>query len=150
MRKLIILSLLISACSSNGLKQVGLESWNGEWISEEGEDSFLETWKSIDANEMAGYGAMLHSGDTIFSERIQLIKEKEDIYYVVTIKENSNLPVRFKLTSSSANQWIFENSEHDFPTRITYELTAENKLRATIEGSEQTADQNFTLYFKRK
>ena len=42
-------------------------------------------------------------------------------------------PTRFKLVSSSANTAVFENPQHDFPTRIEYRRRG-LALMATISG----------------
>jgi hypothetical protein len=149
MKYLWIVLGFFTACSSDGLEQKGFQQWSGQWRTTGTEEFFVETWKSVHENEMSGYGAMLISGDTVFSEKIQLIKEKEEIYYIVTSKDNNEYPIRFKLTNSTPGKWVFENPAHDFPTRITYILKKEDTLIATVEGSEKTAHQNFTLHFKR-
>ncbi len=150
MKKLLAICLLLSSCSSNEFKQKGLDKWNGEWVAENGEEQFLETWQPLHTTEMSGYGALVLSGDTVFSEHIRLISENGDIFYVVSTKENNNVPVRFKLTTSNATKWVFENPSHDFPTKITYKLETENALTAIVEGPDKKGTQNFTLQFKRK
>lgn len=78
---------------------------------------------------------MITATDSIPLESIVLKKEGDDIFYIPTVKgQNNDQPVKFKLTSSSANQLVFENPAHDFPQKISYTLETEGSLMAEISG----------------
>ncbi|MGB5287747.1 MAG: DUF6265 family protein, partial [Ignavibacteriaceae bacterium] len=53
-------------------------------------------------------------------------------YIAVTFNENITL---FALIEHSPKKIIFENKEHDFPQRISYEFHKGGKLTAAIEGN---------------
>jgi hypothetical protein len=75
----------------------------------------------------------LYHTDTVHSETIELLWEGDDIFYIPTVKGNAG-PVRFKLTENNGQSAVFENPEHDFPTKITYENRGDSMLYAKISG----------------
>ena len=48
--------------------------------------------------------------------------------------QNKELPVSFKLVNATDNQLVFENPNHDFPTKITYLIISEDSMVASISG----------------
>jgi hypothetical protein len=44
---------------------------------------------------------------------------------------------RFKMVSMNENEVVFENPEHDFPTRIIYQLMSDGSLLGRIEGIDK-------------
>ncbi len=53
--------------------------------------------------------------------------------------------VIFDLKETGSNRVVFENPQHDFPTRIIYELKANGQLLGRIEGTQngQSVAQDF-------
>jgi len=102
------------------------------WVSTDGESTSYEHWEKISDSLFAGGSETVKNGDTVFNEKLKLIKEGDEIFYVADVKHNP-APVKFKLTSISDNEAVFENPEHDFPQKITYKLIDGN-LHAAIEG----------------
>lgn len=49
---------------------------------------------------------------------------------------SNNLPVPFKLTSCMDKTAIFENTEHDFPKKIVYQLTDRNNIAVSVTGDK--------------
>ncbi|MBK9423718.1 MAG: hypothetical protein IPN54_06270 [Bacteroidetes bacterium] len=59
----------------------------------------------------------------------------DGIYYIPTVtNQNDGVPIPFKLITSEAGVFVFENPTHDFPTKITYKTDQKNKLSASISG----------------
>jgi hypothetical protein len=95
----------------------------------------VEEWSRLNDSTYTGKSYMITATDSISLESIVLKKEGNDIFYIPTVKgQNNDQPVKFKLTSSSPNQLVFENPAHDFPQKITYTLESENSLLAEISG----------------
>lgn len=94
--------------------------------------SGVEIWQKRSDSEMTGQGISLKGSDTTFVEKLKIIMKDDAIYYVADVPENKE-PILFKLTSHSKNRLVFENPQHDFPKKITYELLR-NKLKATTAG----------------
>jgi Domain of unknown function (DUF6265) len=94
--------------------------------------SGVEVWQKTSNREMIGRGINLKGTDTSFVEKLKIMVKDNTIYYVADVPENKE-PVLFKLTSQTENKFVFENAQHDFPKKISYQLI-ENKLKATISG----------------
>lgn len=106
----------------------------GRWTQVEGPDLVsYEEWVRHSDTLWQGQSWTLYHTDTVFQEKIALKAEGEDIYYIPTVKENKG-PVRFKMTQLEGKSAVFENPEHDFPTKITYEARGDTLLFATISG----------------
>ena len=118
------------------------------WINAQGETISYEHWNKINDTLFEGGSETIKNGDTVFSEKLKIIKEKNDIYYIADVKHNP-APVYFKLTEISEGKAVFENPEHDFPQRITY-LLESGTLHAFIEGPNATGKwKRVDFYFNR-
>jgi len=107
----------------------------GKWGNQTQRGKMVEEWSLINDSTYGGRSYMITATDSISLESIVLKKEGNDIFYIPTVKgQNNDQPVKFKLTSSSANQLVFENPAHDFPQKISYTLETENSLMAEISG----------------
>lgn len=84
---------------------------------------------------MVGVNRTIAGGKTVFYEYLRIEVQEDGIYYLASPKGRYP-PTPFKLTSSTANEAVFENPEHDFPTRIIYRRRG-NKLYARIEGTQR-------------
>lgn len=58
----------------------------------------------------------------------------EDSTVVLTPHPKGQAPVPFRATALGPRGAVWENPEHDFPTRIAYRLVAVDTLSARIEG----------------
>jgi hypothetical protein len=116
----------------------------GTWQNQISEGLFTEKWEQKNDSVYMGISSVvLNSKDTTFYESISLEQKNDDLYYIVTVKDqNKALPVSFKLISFSEKQLVFENSKHDFPSKITYLKISEDSIVASIfgiiEGKEKT------------
>ena len=107
----------------------------GVWVMDLGETQIYEEWNKVDDKLLQGISYQITGEDSTVSEHIQLIIKGADIYYVPTVaNQNEGLPVSFKLTYQSDTLIVFENPEHDFPTKISYKFTGQNQLDASISG----------------
>lgn len=142
-------SFLASAQNKDGIKQEfeRLYWLNGAWnqtnIKKPGQ-ALVEQWNKSGDYEMKGQSTTTQNGDTVYVERITLIIKDDAIYYVADVPQNKQ-PIYFKLTSIMANGFVCENPEHDFPKKITYQLTG-SQLKATISGNGKSFDY---LYVKK-
>jgi hypothetical protein len=116
----------------------------GTWQNQTSESLFTEKWEQKNDSVYIGISSVvLNNKDTTFYESIFLEQKKDSLFYIVTIKDqNKELPVSFKLISFSEKQLVFENSKHDFPSKITYLKISEDSIVASIfgilEGKEKT------------
>ncbi len=79
--------------------------------------------------------------DTAFVEKITILIKENEIYYVANVPENKQ-PVYFKLIEINNTGFVCENPEHDFPNRISYQLSGTN-LKAQTSGSDKSFEYLF-------
>lgn len=115
-------------------------TWNRTNISKPGRSSH-ERWEKHDEFELSGIGITLQGLDTIFVEKISILMQDNSIYYVADVPENKQ-PVYFKLIEITDTGFVAENSNHDFPKRIVYQLEGVN-LKAQISGDGKSIDYLF-------
>jgi hypothetical protein len=101
----------------------------------------VENWTKQSPDKFVGNGITLKGRDTIFSEKLQIIAEKTGIYYVADVAENKK-PDYFKFTEISDTGFVCENAAHDFPKKISYQMTG-NKLKVVVSGDGKSVDFEF-------
>jgi len=104
-------------------------TWHGETRNG---GQFYETWVVAKDGSMHGSGFRVLKGDTVFGEGLRIEKRDRDLYYVAAVNENA-APAEFKMTAQRSFKTIFENPEHDFPQRITYQRRKDGSLYVTAE-----------------
>lgn len=105
----------------------------GQWESIMGTGIYHEEWTLTENNEMTGRAYLLKQGEISNNEKLLIHPVENEIYYTADVSHNPS-PVSFKLTYSSDTIFVFENPEHDFPKKITYEKRGENNFIATVEA----------------
>ncbi|CAN5768761.1 hypothetical protein BH11BAC3_BH11BAC3_04770 [soil metagenome] len=127
-----------------------LNKLEGTWMMKTGKGIIGESWKKINDRTLQCKGFMIKEGDTINTENVQLIKNKEGIFYIPTVtNQNNQQPVTFQLTSSANNEFVFENPQHDFPKRVVYQLISNDSLIAWIDGGNEQAGSRKMFNYKR-
>lgn len=112
----------------------------GTWTSDDGKTTSEECWTRPLGGTMFGTNRLVHDGETLFYEYLCIQNTPDGIFYLASPKGRQP-PTPFKLIESdlgaSHRQWrlVFENEEHDFPTRIIYWLEGD-RLIARVEGTQ--------------
>ncbi len=94
-----------------------------------------EHWTTAEAGTLMGVSRTLRGGQTAFYEYLRIERTPEGIFYVA--QPRGAQETRFKLVESGGNRAVFENPEHDFPTRIIYRGLPDGRLHARIEGQQR-------------
>jgi len=128
------LLLTLFAFSLHAADVAGLSFMSGCWVTEQGPVTIEEQWNKPAGGQMMGLSRTIKAGKVVFSEFMRIDMDKGEIYYLPRIGTNA-APVRFKLTTQSNTEVIFENPTHDFPQRILYRKT-DSGLFARIEGTQ--------------
>lgn len=147
MRNLILFVFLLAASTLQAQSDLSKLNWiTGTWSRTDKKpgSSGVEIWQKVSNTELTGRGINLKGKDTTFVEKLKIIVKGNDIFYMADVPENKE-PVLFKLTSVSATSLVFENPQHDFPKKISYELTGV-KLKATISGDGKSQE----FWFEKK
>jgi len=153
MRTTLLLLLLIFTCSCKDIQKQkpenqSLITTNFDWLlgdwqrtNEEPGLKTFEYWKKINDSEYAGLGIRLQAADTLFQERIKLVKIDKNWQLEVITKEDS-LATVFKVTKIETHGLICENPLNEFPKKIHYYIN-NDKLEAIISGDEQEVPFHF-------
>jgi hypothetical protein len=105
----------------------------GEWKGRVKGGMMFETWVMQEDSSLKGHSYTLVNSDTILREHMYIEQRDNGIFYVVNVRHNDG-PVAFKFIECTSKGCVFENLEHDFPTRIVYANTIGDMLLSRIEG----------------
>lgn len=108
----------------------------GEWQNRNAEGGvYLESWKQLNDSVIAGDAYFIRNSDTLFSEKIIIVRTQDSIFYIPTVSDqHDGKPVRFYLNSISPGSVDFINPEHDFPQEIVYYYISPDSMVAIISG----------------
>jgi hypothetical protein len=104
----------------------------GRWENQTSDGLFSEIWHKENDSLMLAESYFTIGNDTVFAEIMRLEAHKNQLTLIVTTPNQE--PVSFYKTSSEKQKWIFENPNHDFPKKITYNLINQDSLYAEISG----------------
>lgn len=123
----------------------------GSWGNTSAEGELSENWEKVNDSVMHGESYFVVGGkDTVFAETVELTSENGKLAYTVTVPgQNDEKPVRFDLTSSTENQLVFENPQHDFPNKIVYNKIPSDSLTAEISGMQKGKPASELMAMKR-
>jgi hypothetical protein len=139
MKKLLLL-LLLTGCftitRAQKIKSLRHIEWlEGNWMMQGKKGNNYEQWKIIDDNRMEGRGFKVFKRDTTQREKLELIIENGELFYIATVEgQNKGEPVRFKMVDGNRRHMDFENKEHDFPKQINYKWRQNDHYEVEIIG----------------
>jgi hypothetical protein len=130
MLNLLVLAVTIASQSaSNSVSDLGWLS--GCWEYSAGSRNVTEFWLPPDGGTMMGLSRTVSGGKTVEHEFLLLRVGPRGIEYVA--RPSGQAEAVFTATKVGADEVVFENPAHDFPTRITYRKTGSGVV-ATIDG----------------
>ncbi|MCE3283382.1 MAG: hypothetical protein K0Q66_2119 [Chitinophagaceae bacterium] len=107
----------------------------GSWKSSTSHGIALESWQVASDSSFTGVSHFIQGKDTVSSESIRLVQDGNDLLYIPTVKnQNNSQPVTFRMTSSTNDQFVFENPAHEYPQKITYTRISSDSLLAVVSG----------------
>ena len=105
----------------------------GQWRIEQADRLVDEHWMAPVGGLMMGMARNVQGGKVREYEFTLLRQEPNgDIVYVASPSKQTE--TSFKLTSLRNGEAVFENPEHDFPTKVIYARQPDGSLLAAIEG----------------
>lgn len=152
---LLAFGILVVSCEKKAEKQPGqitkAEWFLGDWENKTPQGELSESWQKANDSTYNGASYFIKGKDTLFAESVVLSEKNGEVLYTVTTKgQNNDLPVAFKMTTATANQIVFENPAHDFPTKISYKLVNKDSIVAEISGKQEGKATSETFAFGRK
>jgi hypothetical protein len=130
--RLVLLFILFPFLDSYGQDDSIIKMFQGKWRMDIDNSESYEEWIIVNVTELKAAGYLIINGDKVLNENI-FIKKFENYWMYITLTENQT-PTMFVLKDYSDSKFVFENKEHDFPQKVTYEFHNKNKLTVTIEG----------------
>lgn len=101
----------------------------GTWIGS-GNVSTEERWGPAAGGSMLGTSRTIKKGKMVGFEYLRIVERESGLVYVA--QPGGKSPTEFPLVKLNGSRAVFENPRHDFPQRITYELSADGQLSASI------------------
>lgn len=140
-------ALILISCSVSG---PGLPHWlEGNWETGNSSGFTGENWQMINDTLITGKGLANVNGQLLEMEEISIFISKGELYYGARVSEqNDGRQIFFKATFIGEEHLVFENPEHDFPTRIVYKLKDHNTLKINISGRDEEDTRTITLFRK--
>jgi len=103
----------------------------GCWESTRGERHVTEQWMGPEGNTLLGMSRTVVNGKTTEYEFLLIREGARGLEYVA--KPSGQAEATFTSVRVSADEVVFENPSHDFPTRVIYRRQADG-VTAAIEG----------------
>lgn len=122
---------------STGTK-VDIEGLFGDWldVQDSGRTYVHEHWERGKDGTPIGLGCVLSGKDTVFIERLALVRLNDTLHYAVSIGSQGGEATLFKLIHDR-DSLVFANPAHDMPQRIVYVPQGPDAWHASVSGIHQ-------------
>ena len=104
----------------------------GSWSRCTGDAEYEEVWLPARGGLMLGLNRTVRTAGKSAFEYLRIEEDANGVTYLASPQGRAATP--FALVELAPGKAVFENPEHDFPTRIIYRLNADGTLTARIEG----------------
>jgi hypothetical protein len=122
------------------------EFMSGSWQSGSVARVVEEHWTLPKGGTLLGMSRTVAGGKTSAFEFPRLEETRDGVDYVA--QPGGRPPTRFRCTSVENRKAVFENPQHDFPTKIVYERV-DDELIATVSGPENPREKPQQFRFSR-
>ena len=130
---LLVLGLALApAPPSTDVSTLGWMS--GRWVGVQNGTDTEEFWTDARGGTLLGMHRDVKGGKTVGFEFFRIESVPEGLTFFASPQGRAATPFRAVQGENAKSRVVFENKEHDFPTRIIYWLGADGKLHARIEG----------------
>lgn len=110
----------------------------GTWENHESGQKVQEVWKVSNNTLLEGDGYMINKEDTSFHENLSIQSLNGQVVYIAQF--SGQAPTMFLMINSEGNYLIFENKEHIYPEKITYNLINDSTMIAGLEGKNEMGE----------
>lgn len=134
----VLLASLVFACLPGAASAAPLIAQNlawiaGCWASVHGDERSEEVWLPAADDGLIGVSRRLQQGQTKEYKFLRIVIDADGARYLASA--SGQLKTEFPLRSSTEREVIFENDQHDYPSRIEYRSPSPDSLITTISGS---------------
>lgn len=109
----------------------------GTWVCEIWGGTFEEFWTPPRGGSMMGVGRHLENGRTAFMEFLTIEQSTSGLTMWIIVgspSKGERKGIPFVLAGTSERSAVFENKEHEFPSRISYSWISEGKMDCVLDG----------------
>ncbi|UDF02573.1 DUF6265 family protein [Asticcacaulis sp. AND118] len=127
-------ALILTALLAAGPADMASLDWlGGCWVQTRGETRIEELWTSPAGGILLGSGRTTKAGSLRSYEqmRIEVIDGTPTFIALPSGQAEGRFPLKF----AADDEWVFENTAHDFPQRVIYSRGETGRLNAAIEGT---------------
>lgn len=142
------MALWLFAASAQAATPEDLDWLTGCWAFESNGKRYEEVWLSPAADSTIGLARTLKNSRTLNREFLRIESNPDGSLDYVSMP-SGQAETRFRLVTQKSRSAVFENLAHDFPTRIRYARTAEDRLDAVIEGPDSGTTKIIEYPFRR-
>lgn len=149
---LLFLLLVLASCQKSNKNDILKSSkWLlGQWENKTDNGKLLEIWKKVNDSLYTAESFFIKRNDTLHSEKIQLKQKGEKLFYISSIKGQSNdKPITFNHNIEAQKQLVFENANNVYPRKIVYQRFSKAHLLIEISGI-QNGKRSSTRYTLKK
>jgi predicted enzyme related to lactoylglutathione lyase len=121
----------------------------GKWRMDSNKFESYEEWQKTDGR-ISGQSYRMRNGQKVVTEYL-FIEKFADLWTYIAAPKGQTITL-FALVSSTNNEFIFENKEHDFPQQIIYAIDSDKTIKATVKGEKMGQEKrfSFTLFHEDK
>jgi hypothetical protein len=127
------LLLVLLPVTSVGATAADLAWLSGCWDLTRDGRHVIEQWSAPEGGTLLGMSRTVADGVTKEFEFV-MIRERSGGALEYVAKPSGQPEATFTAIRASGSEVVFENLQHDFPTRIIYRRNADGTLLAAIEG----------------
>jgi hypothetical protein len=145
----VLLTILLAAMAfSCGPKENefrdGFQWISGKWSGTLDDVEVVEHWM-WNKHRFEGFGYHVSEGDTVFKEYL-FLEEYQGIPGFTAVY-GDNGPYTFAMKHSDGQVFVFQNEDHDFPSKIIYQLDSDSALTITLigNGNPSKEEQSYQL-----
>tara|TARA_B100000965_G_C19507196_1_gene720249 strand:- start:364 stop:885 length:522 start_codon:yes stop_codon:yes gene_type:complete len=127
-------SIVVDSITNQLKRTINFDWLVGKWkrLQEDDPNQTFEVWQKKSDGRFLGHGYVMQNQDTVWQEKMTLIKKDSSWTLQVKTPGNQDL-VEFQLSEFDSTSFTVENYNHDFPKKIKYWIN-NNHLQAIVEG----------------
>lgn len=112
--------------------QFKVDLLKGTWKTMDNES--FEHWDKLDSNKLKGFSYYFKNNQMVVTEYLEIrILKDQIIYEASVIGANSGKTISFQCVKNDS-LFIFENLNHDFPQRISYQFLNKDEIFINLSG----------------
>jgi hypothetical protein len=105
---------------------------SGAWVGTQGVATLDERWSPAAGGALMGTSRTIARGNMVAFEFLRIVERDTSLVYVA--QPNGATPTEFTLVELGEQRAVFLNPRHDFPQRISYELSPDGLTLTALVG----------------